>query len=308
MSSISRPATTAGSSATSRGRPMTSRACGRSAAPSSPTTGSLRPSCSPTWWTRRRPPRGWATPAGARRSRRPTSAASSGWTAFGAGGQDDRRRAPGPLRQFRAGSPVRPRRASDRPADWAGPRAGVHTGEVELSARRCPWSAVHVASRIMGLAGEGEVYVSGTTHELIGGSSLAFEDRGEHELKGVSGPTARIRSWFARRPDARLEAVSRLQGHEPDQDQQPDRPDPAEDVRDPRVEVARERLVSDRRFTVPPRRAAGAAACSTATRPHTSLRRPRVSTTTDIQTQGCAHSPLTAAAPAPPTSSRRSPT
>ena len=39
----------------------------------------------------------------------------------------------------------------------------------------------------MGLAGGGEVYVSGTTHEFLGGSSVTFEDRGEHELKGVSG-------------------------------------------------------------------------------------------------------------------------
>jgi class 3 adenylate cyclase len=66
-------------------------------------------------------------------------------------------------------------------------RAGVHTGEVELSPGDVRGLAVHVASRIMGLAGGGEVYVSGTTYELIGGSSVTFEDRGEHELKGVSG-------------------------------------------------------------------------------------------------------------------------
>ena len=47
-----------------------------------------------------------------------------------------------------------------------GLRAGVHTGEVELSPGDVRGLAVHVASRIMGLAGEGEVYVSGTTHEL----------------------------------------------------------------------------------------------------------------------------------------------
>jgi len=69
-----------------------------------------------------------------------------------------------------------------------GLRAGVHTGEVELSPGDVRGLAVHVASRIMGLAGDGEVWVSGTTHELISGSSLEFVDRGEHELKGVSGP------------------------------------------------------------------------------------------------------------------------
>lgn len=40
---------------------------------------------------------------------------------------------------------------------------------------------------ILGLAGPDELYVSGTTRELLAGSSLAFEDRGEHEVKGVSG-------------------------------------------------------------------------------------------------------------------------
>jgi class 3 adenylate cyclase len=39
----------------------------------------------------------------------------------------------------------------------------------------------------MALAGPGEVLVSGTTHDLLAGSDLAFEDRGLHELKGVAG-------------------------------------------------------------------------------------------------------------------------
>ena len=47
--------------------------------------------------------------------------------------------------------------------------------------------AVHLASRILALAGDGEVYVSGSTYELLAGSRYAFEDRGEQELKGISG-------------------------------------------------------------------------------------------------------------------------
>ncbi len=68
-----------------------------------------------------------------------------------------------------------------------GLRAGVHTGEVELSPGDVRGLAVHLASRILALAGDGEVYVSGSTHELLAGSSFTFEDRGEHELKGISG-------------------------------------------------------------------------------------------------------------------------
>ena len=45
--------------------------------------------------------------------------------------------------------------------------------------------AVHVAARIMALAGPGEVLVSGVIPPLVLGSRLTFTDRGEHELKGV---------------------------------------------------------------------------------------------------------------------------
>jgi pimeloyl-ACP methyl ester carboxylesterase len=68
-------------------------------------------------------------------------------------------------------------------------RAGVHTGEVERSAGAKPRGiALHVGARIMSLAVAGEVLVSSTTHDLVAGSGLEFEDRGEHVLKGVEGP------------------------------------------------------------------------------------------------------------------------
>jgi class 3 adenylate cyclase len=79
-------------------------------------------------------------------------------------------------------------------------RAGVHTGEVELVPGNVRGVAVHVAARIMALAGASEVLVSSTTHDLLAGSSVVFEDRGLHELKGVSG----LRQVFAlaRAPEA----------------------------------------------------------------------------------------------------------
>jgi class 3 adenylate cyclase len=68
-----------------------------------------------------------------------------------------------------------------------GLRAAVHTGEVELSPGDVRGLAVHLASRILALAGDGDVYVSGSTYELLAGSIFTFEDRGEQELKGISG-------------------------------------------------------------------------------------------------------------------------
>ena len=66
-------------------------------------------------------------------------------------------------------------------------RAGVHTGEVEIVAGDVRGLAVHLAARIMALAGPSQVYVSATTQELVAGSGLSFDDAGTHELKGVSG-------------------------------------------------------------------------------------------------------------------------
>jgi class 3 adenylate cyclase len=68
-----------------------------------------------------------------------------------------------------------------------GLRAAVHTGEVEMVPGDVRGLAVHVASRILSLAGDGDVVVSATTRELIAGSNLVLEDKGEFELKGISG-------------------------------------------------------------------------------------------------------------------------
>jgi class 3 adenylate cyclase len=66
-------------------------------------------------------------------------------------------------------------------------RAGLHTGEVELRGEDIGGIAVHIGQRVSALAGAGEVLVSRTVTDLVAGSGLEFEDRGEHELKGVSG-------------------------------------------------------------------------------------------------------------------------
>ena len=56
-------------------------------------------------------------------------------------------------------------------------RAGIHTGEVELVPGNVRGVAVHVAARVMALAGPSEVLISGTTYDLLAGSSLAFAER-----------------------------------------------------------------------------------------------------------------------------------
>jgi class 3 adenylate cyclase len=66
-------------------------------------------------------------------------------------------------------------------------RTGIHTGEVELIAGNVRGVSVHAAARIAALADPSEVLVSGTTHDLLGGSGLRFVDRGAHELKGLTG-------------------------------------------------------------------------------------------------------------------------
>jgi class 3 adenylate cyclase len=66
-------------------------------------------------------------------------------------------------------------------------RAGVHTGEVEVSNGDLRGIAVHIGSRVAGLAGPGEVLVSRTVADLVAGSGIVLAERREHQLKGVSG-------------------------------------------------------------------------------------------------------------------------
>jgi class 3 adenylate cyclase len=66
-------------------------------------------------------------------------------------------------------------------------RAGVHTGELELSDGDVQGIAVHIGARISALAGANEVLSSSTVKDLVTGSDIEFEDRGMHALKGVPG-------------------------------------------------------------------------------------------------------------------------
>jgi class 3 adenylate cyclase len=67
-------------------------------------------------------------------------------------------------------------------------RAGLHTGEVELRGEDIGGIAVHIGQRVSALAKPSEVLVSSTVKDLVTGSGIEFQDRGEHQLKGVRGP------------------------------------------------------------------------------------------------------------------------
>jgi pimeloyl-ACP methyl ester carboxylesterase len=66
-------------------------------------------------------------------------------------------------------------------------RVGIHTGECELMDTDIGGIAVHIAARILGQAGAGEILVSRTVRDLVVGSGTGFEDRGVVELRGVPG-------------------------------------------------------------------------------------------------------------------------
>jgi class 3 adenylate cyclase len=88
----------------------------------------------------------------------------------------------GPARAVRAAAALRePLRAIGIDV-----RAGLHTGECEVSDGKVVGIAVSIGARIASLAGPGEVLVSSTVKDLVAGSGLRFEDRGEHELKGIT--------------------------------------------------------------------------------------------------------------------------
>lgn len=87
----------------------------------------------------------------------------------------------GPARAIRCAQAVRAAAASLE----LEVRAGVHTGEIERVDGAARGIAVHVAARVASEAGSGEVFVTATTRDLVAGSGLEFEDRGERPLKGI---------------------------------------------------------------------------------------------------------------------------
>ena len=87
----------------------------------------------------------------------------------------------GPARAVRCGCAIRDiARASDLEL-----RCGVHTAEIELRGDDIAGIGVHISARIVERADPGEVWVSRTVKDLVGGSGLRFEKRGDHHLKGI---------------------------------------------------------------------------------------------------------------------------
>lgn len=64
-------------------------------------------------------------------------------------------------------------------------RSGLHTGEVTQHNGDVAGIAVHIGSRVSELAEPGEVLVTRTVRDLVAGSEIRFDDRGEFPLKGV---------------------------------------------------------------------------------------------------------------------------
>jgi len=66
-------------------------------------------------------------------------------------------------------------------------RAGLHTGECEVTDGKIAGIAVHTGARVAALAAADEVLVSSTVRDLVAGSGIRFDEKGAHELKGIPG-------------------------------------------------------------------------------------------------------------------------
>jgi class 3 adenylate cyclase len=69
-------------------------------------------------------------------------------------------------------------------------RVGLHPGEVEMMGNDIAGIGVHIRARVSSFARPGEVLVSRTVTDLVAGSGIEFEDRGEQLLKGVHGSSS----------------------------------------------------------------------------------------------------------------------
>jgi pimeloyl-ACP methyl ester carboxylesterase len=89
----------------------------------------------------------------------------------------------GPARAVRAAQAI----ARVSRAEGFDIRAGVHVGEIELRGDDVAGLAVHIGARVASLAQPGEILVTSTVRDLVVGSGLEFDARGDHELRGVPG-------------------------------------------------------------------------------------------------------------------------
>jgi class 3 adenylate cyclase/pimeloyl-ACP methyl ester carboxylesterase len=84
-------------------------------------------------------------------------------------------------------------------------RVGIHVGECELHDGKPSGLAVNIGARMAAEAAAGEIVVTSTVRDLVAGSGLAFDERGERELKGVPGMW-RLYAVSREPPDWRLPA------------------------------------------------------------------------------------------------------
>ena len=89
----------------------------------------------------------------------------------------------GPARAIRCARAI-----SDDLSEFGVPiRAGIHTGECEITDGKVAGIAVAIGARVAALAAPNEVMVSQTVRDLVAGSGITFDDRGTHSLKGIPG-------------------------------------------------------------------------------------------------------------------------
>ena len=85
-------------------------------------------------------------------------------------------------------------------------RVGINVGDVIVEGDDIHGDGVNVASRLEGLCGPGEVYVSGTVYDQAAGKLAAsFEDLGEQTVKNIAKPVRTYRARVGPEADARPE-------------------------------------------------------------------------------------------------------
>jgi class 3 adenylate cyclase len=97
---------------------------------------------------------------------------------------------------LRAAASIRARLANDA----LQVRIGVHIGDVERRGQDVAGLAVHIAARVMALAGPGEILVTASVPIAVAGTDLEFELVGDRELAGVPGSWTVFREVTAAAP------------------------------------------------------------------------------------------------------------